>query len=127
MAYILRTRQVLDHALRYTQRPLITTSFGIQSAVLLHLTQMQYKHKTSDVLFIDTGDAFPETYEYAKTLTSLLGFHLYTCHADRSLMLHRIMTKDNVVSEKTTEYNEWRKLIFNELPAFTPQHNTRET
>lgn len=47
-----------------------TTSFGLQSAVMLHLI-----HETAPkipVVFIDTGFLFPETYQYAEELCGIL-------------------------------------------------------
>jgi phosphoadenosine phosphosulfate reductase len=51
-----------------------TTSFGIQSAVLLHL--VADLQPAVPVYWIDTGYLFPETYRYAAQLTDLLGIHL---------------------------------------------------
>lgn len=52
----------------------MTTSFGIQAAVMLHLvTQIAPK---IPVIFIDTGYLFPETYRFAKELTDRLGLNL---------------------------------------------------
>ena len=49
-------------------RLLATTSFGIQSAVMLHLI---HSHAPQiPVVFIDTGFLFPETYRYAELLIS---------------------------------------------------------
>lgn len=49
-------------------RLVVSTSFGIQSAVMLHLI---HEHAPEiPVVFIDTGFLFPETYRYAETLTS---------------------------------------------------------
>jgi len=45
-----------------------STSFGLQSAVMLHLID-QYAPKTP-IVFIDTGHLFPETYRYADELIS---------------------------------------------------------
>lgn len=47
-----------------------TTSFGLQSAVMLHLI-----HENAPgipVVFIDTGHLFPETYQYAEQLCAML-------------------------------------------------------
>lgn len=45
-----------------------TTSFGLQSAVMLHLI---HEHAPKiPIVFIDTGFLFPETYQYAEELTS---------------------------------------------------------
>jgi phosphoadenosine phosphosulfate reductase len=51
-----------------------TTSFGIQSAVMLHLI---HEHAPKiPVVFIDTGFLFPETYRYAEDLTGRLNIDL---------------------------------------------------
>ena len=52
----------------------ITSSFGLQSAVLLHCIQ-DLKLKIP-VVWIDTGYLFPETYLYAKDLQNLLNLDL---------------------------------------------------
>jgi phosphoadenosine phosphosulfate reductase len=52
----------------------LTTSFGIQSAVLLHLAhQLQ---PDIPVFWVDTGYLPPETYDYAETLKDLLQLNL---------------------------------------------------
>lgn len=52
----------------------LTTSFGIQAAVMLHLvTQVAPK---IPVVFIDTGYLFPETYRFARDLTERLSLNL---------------------------------------------------
>lgn len=52
----------------------LTTSFGIQAAVMLHLvTRVAPK---IPVIFIDTGYLFPETYRFARDLTEKLGLNL---------------------------------------------------
>ena len=52
----------------------MTTSFGIQAAVMLHLvTRVVPK---IPVIFIDTGYLFPETYTFARDLTESLGLNL---------------------------------------------------
>jgi phosphoadenosine phosphosulfate reductase len=56
---------------RFGSRLVASTSFGIQSAVMLHLI---HQHAPDvPVVFIDTGFLFPETYRYADQLTSRLG------------------------------------------------------
>lgn len=53
----------------------MTTSFGIQAAVMLHLvTQVAPR---IPVIFIDTGYLFPETYRFAKELTERLNLNLW--------------------------------------------------
>jgi phosphoadenosine phosphosulfate reductase len=54
----------------------LTTSFGVQAAVMLHLvTQVAPK---IPVIFIDTGYLFPETYRFAAELTKKLDLNLKT-------------------------------------------------
>lgn len=58
----------------YGDRLVMTTSFGIQAAVMLHLaTRIAPK---IPVIFIDTGYLFPETYKFAKELTERLDLNL---------------------------------------------------
>lgn len=53
---------------------ILSTSFGIQSAVMLHLaTQVA---PNIPVVFIDTGYLFPETYRFAEELTRRLKLNL---------------------------------------------------
>ena len=60
----------------------MSTSFGIQSAVLLHLVTQQIPN--IPIIFIDTGYLFPETYDFAKKLTSLLNLNLKTYKSEYS-------------------------------------------
>ena len=54
----------------------LTTSFGIQSAVLLHMTVGLKSKKKPKVIWIDTGYLPKETYNYAEQLTKLFGLDL---------------------------------------------------
>lgn len=55
-------------------RLVASTSFGLQSAVMLHLI---HEHAPKiPVVFIDTGFLFPETYQYVEELTSKLDLDL---------------------------------------------------
>ena len=57
---------------RFRGRLLATTSFGLQSSVMLHLFA---EHAPEvPVVFIDTGYLFKETYRYAQQLEEQLGF-----------------------------------------------------
>lgn len=53
---------------------IMTTSFGPQSAVMLHLATSILPD--IPVVFIDTGYLFPETYRFAAELTERLGLNL---------------------------------------------------
>lgn len=53
-----------------------STSFGLQSAIMLHLLR---EHAPDvPVIFIDTGFLFPETYQYAEQLTKQLDLDIRT-------------------------------------------------
>lgn len=49
----------------------LVSSFGADSAVLLHMVASV--EKATPVVFVDTGQLFPETLEYRDELTALLG------------------------------------------------------
>ena len=53
----------------------MSTSFGIQSAVMLHLVT-QFRPNIP-VIWIDTGYLPAETYRFADELTTRLGLNLY--------------------------------------------------
>lgn len=56
------------------ERLLVSTSFGLQAAVMLHLI---HEHAPKvPVVFIDTGFLFPETYQYAEELSASLNLDL---------------------------------------------------
>jgi phosphoadenosine phosphosulfate reductase len=64
----------------------LTTSFGIQSAVLLHMVR-ELAQRTGvqvPVIWVDTGYLPPETYRYAEQLQELLGFDLRVVQASMS-------------------------------------------
>ncbi len=54
----------------------LTTSFGVQSAVMLHLVTLE--NPGIPVVFVDTGYLFPETYRFAGTLSEKLNLNLKT-------------------------------------------------
>lgn len=60
----------------FPDRLVMTTSFGIQSAVMLHLVTRIAP--ALPVIFIDTGYLFPETYRFAQQLTERLSLNLKT-------------------------------------------------
>lgn len=53
---------------------IVSSSFGAQSAVMLHLVTRQAPD--IPVVFVDTGYLFPETYRFADELTDRLGLNL---------------------------------------------------
>ena len=56
---------------RFGEGLVMTTSFGLQSAVMIHL--VREVNKDIPILFVDTGYLFPETYQYAELLREKLG------------------------------------------------------
>ena len=60
----------------------LTSSFGIQSAVMLHL--LTSEHPDIPVLVVDTGYLFPETYQFIDQLTERLKLNLHVYRAEMS-------------------------------------------
>jgi phosphoadenosine phosphosulfate reductase len=60
----------------YGDQLVLTTSFGVQSAVMLHLVTKQIPE--IPVIFVDTGYLFPSTYTFAASLTERLKLNLKT-------------------------------------------------
>lgn len=60
----------------YGDKLVLSTSFGIQSAVMLHMVTTQIPD--IPVIFIDTGYLFPATYTFAQELTERLQLNLKT-------------------------------------------------
>lgn len=71
----LTAQERIDWAYKtFRQELVVSTSFGIQSAVMLHLSSQVYPK--IPVIFIDTGYLFPETYIFADRLTKDLNLNL---------------------------------------------------
>jgi len=66
-----RVRWALE---RFRPEIMLTTSFGAQSAVSLHMATLQWPE--IPVVMIDTGYLFPETYRFADELTERLKLNL---------------------------------------------------
>jgi phosphoadenosine phosphosulfate reductase len=60
---------------RFGKDLILSSSFGADSAVMLHLATQIVPDIT--VLFVDTGYLFPETYRFAESLRDRLGFRLH--------------------------------------------------
>ncbi len=67
-------------AARFGEDLLFTSSFGAQSAVLLHLWSVVCRELP--VTFIDTGFLFPETLAYRDLLADRLGLEVRVLHPD---------------------------------------------
>ena len=61
---------------------IVSSSFGAQSAVMLHLVTRQ--QPDIPVVLIDTGYLFPETYRFVDELTDRLGLNLKVFRPERS-------------------------------------------
>ena len=61
---------------KFDEKFVLTTSFGIQSAVLLHMTVELKSNLKPKVIWIDTGYLPKETYNYAEELTNLFELNL---------------------------------------------------
>ncbi|MEM1261173.1 MAG: phosphoadenylyl-sulfate reductase [Pseudomonadota bacterium] len=62
--------------------PILTSSFGAQAAVMLHLVSRE--RPDIPVLFIDTGYLFAETYAFVDALTEQLELNLHVYRPQRS-------------------------------------------
>ena len=67
---------------RYAPDILLTSSFGAQSAVLLHMVTRLWPD--IPVVLLDTQYLFPETYQFIDTMTECLGLNLKVYKSDVS-------------------------------------------
>ena len=88
----------------------LSTSFGVQSAVSLHL--FATAAPGLPVIMVDTGYLFPETYRYADQLTELLGLnlHVYHAHIGNAWMEARLGKLWETGSDGIARYNQLRKV-----------------
>ena len=88
----------------------LSTSFGVQSAVSLHL--MTQARPDIPVILVDTGYLFPETYRYADELTRRLklDLHVFRPQVSRAWMeaRHGQLWEQGV--EGLDDYNQLRKV-----------------
>lgn len=93
----------------------LTTSFGIQSAVLLHMVSelSQSSGNAIPVIWVDTGYLPPETYHYAEQLCGLLTLNLQVAQSPispaRMEALHGRLWETGLV-EDLQLYNRIRKV-----------------
>ena len=79
----LTAEQRIEWALHYLpNNPILTSSFGIQGSVMLHL--MTRITPDIPVVLVDTGYLFPETYQFIDQLTERLELNLHVYRAHRS-------------------------------------------
>ena len=75
----------------------ITTSFGIQSSVILHMVHQYSLQKKIKIFWIDTGYLPSETYKYAERLINDLSLEIEVLQ----YIFHEI--------NKKTNSNSWRR------------------
>lgn len=105
----------------FRERIALTSSFGAESAVLLHLVSRVAPHMP--VLFLDTGKLFPETIDYRETLIRRLGLtavrivspnpsklqeddpsgYLWSVDPDRCCAIRKV----EPLSQVLTEFSAW--------------------
>ncbi len=88
----------------------LSTSFGVQSAVSLHL--LSQAKPDIPVILIDTGYLFPDTYRYADQLVALLHLNLQVYHPDigGAWMEARFGKLWEAGSDGLQRYNQLRKV-----------------
>ena len=105
----------------------LTTSFGIQSAVLLHMLSTLPGGDAVPVIWIDTGYLPPETYTYASQLTQQLRIRLVVSQSEmspaRMEALHGRLWESGRVEDLET-YHRIRKVEPLE-PQFTGAINAK--
>ncbi len=99
----------------FGRRLAMTSSFGADSAVLLHMATQIYPGIR--VIFVDTGYHFPETLEYVETLSSVLSLDVHTYRAE--------MTPGEMEKEygKLWELGNEGMAIYNSIRKVQPLRN----
>ena len=91
----------------------LTTSFGIQSSVLLHMIHLIDRNQIAKIIWIDTGYLPPETYKYAEQLTNKLKIDIKAVQSDfspaRMEALYGKLWETNSI-EDLEKYNSIRKV-----------------
>lgn len=95
----------------FADKLVMSTSFGIQSAVMLHMVTRIVAN--IPIIFIDTGYLFPETYQFAEQLTKRLNLNLHIYQSPISparmeAIYGKLWEQDNV--EALNLYDRIRKV-----------------
>lgn len=95
---------------KFGDQLILSTSFGIQAAVMLHLVTRLVPR--IPVVFIDTGYLFPETYRFAHELTERLQLNVLTYRAPLSPAEQeaRFGRRWEMGPAALAEYNEMNKV-----------------
>lgn len=88
----------------------MTSSFGAQAAVMIHLVTRVVPHVP--VILIDTGYLFPETYVFVETLTKRLNLNLKVFQPSLSAARHESLhgRQWEQGSDELVQYNQLRKV-----------------
>lgn len=89
---------------------MLSSSFGVQAAVMLHMVTQQYPD--IPVVVTDTGYMFPETYEFIELLTQRLNLNLKVYSADISASWQEVKYGKlwEQGEEGITQYNKLNKV-----------------
>ena len=91
------------------EQPMLSSSFGIQAAVMLHLVTVQ--RPDIPVVLTDTGYLFPETYQFIDQLTGQLGLNLQVYRAALSANWQLARYGEQwLTAEGTKHYNQLNKV-----------------
>jgi len=110
----LSSLEILEWALqRFGNNLAFTTSFGIQSSVLLHLIQSSSLKNEVKIFWIDTGYLPKETYLYANTLINKLSLNITILQSEISpahmeAMYGKLWESNRV--EDINKYHQIRKV-----------------
>ena len=110
----LSSLEILEWSLKnFSNNLAFTTSFGIQSSVLLHLIQSSSLKNQVKIFWIDTGYLPKETYLYANTLINQLSLNITILQSEISPAhmeaIHGKLWENNKV-EDIDKYHHMRKI-----------------
>ena len=92
----------------------LTTSFGLQSAVLLNMLSELKLEKTAKIIWVDTGYLPPETYIYAEEMQKTLNLDITIAQSEispaRMEAIYGKLWETNSVSD-IDKYHQIRKVI----------------
>jgi phosphoadenosine phosphosulfate reductase len=101
--------EIMDWALKLSNKRIVTTSFGLYSSALLNLVSK--RDKDINVIWCDTGYNTSETYDFAQCLIHVLKLNI---HVYKPLLSKAIIESTfglpNIHDPKYNEFNEAVKL-----------------
>ena len=107
----LSSLEMLEWALQTFQNNLaFTTSFGIQSSVLLHLIQSSSLKNEVKIFWIDTGYLPKETYLYANTLINKLSLNITILQSEISPAHMEAMYGKLWESKRVEDINKYHQI-----------------